>query len=224
MLAIATALLLASPAWLYPSTHDYYIQDMSPWYGLTTSTSCATEPSTTPRWTATVDAYTLKMVLPEMERDTIAASLYDHSMVKVVGKRKIEGCQCEPRAVREVNLPYRARAEDVNVAITGDDGMSVLTVKLARGRSDESKPDSPIPLQINTKNTITPTDEAKELRFIPHPSATEEVFTAAAATSTSTVEAQERTLTDKFRAAAQAAVAVTSESAPAAAQANEVAP
>jgi len=145
------------------------------------------------------------MVLPEMEPSSVSASLSsDASSVSVSGKRKFEGCKCEPVAIREISLPYRPRPEDVTISLDSN----VLTLRLARGR--DAKTAAPVPLSV----TIAPKESPEEassgektrpIRFVPHASAT---ATTEDAPVGSSVEAQEKSALDSFRAAAQAALAV----------------
>merc|ERR1719198_1606407 len=80
-------------------------------------------------WTASTDSYDLKLRLPDLEPQSVSAALAsDGTKIEVAGERKIEGCTCQPRTVKEIALPYRPRAEDVGVTIK--DG--VLSLSLAR--------------------------------------------------------------------------------------------
>jgi hypothetical protein len=206
-----TALLLLSPslsysylsyASLYPRNHDFFFQDPSAQYWLDTSVSasCATESySRTPTWSATNEAYTLKLALPPAEPGSVSATLSE-ATVKVGLTRKIDSCQCQPMAHREIALPYRPRAEDVSLAV---DDQNVLTIKLARGT--DAKVETSIPLSVATSKKADANEEdepkTRPLRFIPHESASSE----------SSVGKQEQTALDKFRAAAQASLAVVQE-------------
>merc|ERR1719231_1371618 len=116
-----------------------------------------------------------------------------------MGKRKFEGCTCEPREVRQIDLPYRPLAEDVNVSF--DDGL--LTLELAR----HSKAETAVPLKVKVKEpptvSLSETVEgdtprgARPLRFVPHESAS--ATSAEKSDSSATdVEAQEKGLMDKF--------------------------
>merc|ERR1719498_1970961 len=96
------------------------------------------------------------MLIPEMEPDSIGADLIQDESgglaVKVTGTRKIEGCSCQPTAVREVPLPYRARSEDVSIHT---DGSSMVTIKLARGRVHTNQKAVPLTI-VKDKETTKP--------------------------------------------------------------------
>ena len=143
---------------------------------------------------STPDAYSMKLRLPDLEPATVSAALSsDGTKIEVTGERKIEHCKCVPSTVREVELPYRPRPEDIDVSIDGE----VLQVRLTR----HAKTDAPTPLAV--KSVAADKDdkaETRPLRFVPHASATE-----------GTLEAQEKSLSDKFRDVARAAIAVASE-------------
>jgi hypothetical protein len=184
---------------LYPRAHDLFFSDIMPsnYYSIGSLPSCSNrQPSRTPEWTSSNDAFSLKMLIPEMEPDSIGADLIQDESgglaVKVTGTRKIEGCSCQPTAVREVPLPYRARSEDVSIHT---DGSSVVTVKLARGRGQAGQKIVPLTIVKENKLTTKPalaSTEVSVAQEAPKPS----------------LESQERSLTDKFRAAAHAATAV----------------
>lgn len=184
MLPTITAFLKSSM--LYPRAHDIFFS--APYHGLTNLPSCSIRqpPSRTPTWTASADAFVAKMIVPDMEADSIGADLIEDESgrpaVKVTGTRKIDGCSCQPTAVREVPLPFRPRPEDVRIHADG----SVVTVKLARGHAEKRQPKS------------TPLTVTKQ------PASTEHERQA----SKASLEAQERSLAAKFRAVAHAATAV----------------
>lgn len=154
-----------------------------------------------PYWTASTDGYNLKMRLPDVEPQTVSAQLAaDGETIEVAGERKIEGCSCRPSTVKQVKLPYRPRAEDVDV--TMKDG--VLSLTLAR----HAKADAATPLKVNLPEEPKQEKEGDEpqtrpLRFVPHESAVE--------TSPPSVDldAQEKRLADKFRSAALASLATS---------------
>ena len=78
----------------------------------------ATQTAPSPYWSATPDAYDLKIRLPDLEPGTVEAQLSsDGKKIEVKGERKIESCSCKPTTVREIALPYRPRAEDITVTI-----------------------------------------------------------------------------------------------------------
>lgn len=182
---------------MYPRAHDLFYSDSylpASYYSLGGFPSCADrQPVRAPQWTATSDAFNLKMLVPEMQPDSLTADLIQDESgglaVKVTGTRKIEGCSCEPTAVREVPLPYRPRPEDVTVHT---DGSTMVTVKLARGHAQSDQPKVPLTI-IKDKQVKAP------------PAGTE---LSVAQEAQKSVEAQERSLTDKFRAVAHAATAV----------------
>ena len=171
--------------------------------GATLTMHCAyPQPApTAPRWSISPDAYSLKVRLPDLEPHTVKAALApDGTKIEIMGERKIEGCTCVPSIVREVPLPYRPRAEDIDVSV---DKNSVLSLRLTR----HAKVDAATPLTVTAiQDDKTPPGESEALRpirFVPHASATE-----SAAPTETTLDEQEKTLTDKFRSAALAAVAV----------------
>ena len=175
----------------YPRTTDLFYAETPNYYNLRTYSSCAnSEPTRSPTWSARNDAYTLKMVVPDLEPDSVTAKLGSDergtSTVKIEGKRKIEACQCQPTQIREVPLPYRPRIEDVSIALDAE--TSTVTIELARGNT-KSHDEQPLPLTL-TKKTARNTEVAK---------VTEDEL-----------RSQEKSLTEKFRAAAQASLAVTS--------------
>lgn len=159
-------------------------------------------------WNASPDSYSLKIRLPELEPDSISASLASESAtLEVTGKRKFDGCTCEKTVVREVKLPYRPRPEDIEVTVLGADALSL---KLARG----SKADAPTPIKVNVERvdeTKKGWDKVRELRFVPHASATAEGDQKSDESKSLSVQEQEKTLTERFRNVAQAAVALNSE-------------
>lgn len=165
------------------------------------------ESAPSPYWTASTDAYELKLRLPDLEPQSITAALSsDGTKIEVAGERKIDGCTCQPTTVKELSLPYRPRPEDVDVSI-GTSG--VLSLRLARNNGN--KVDAPTPLAVKVleapSTTSTDNKEAREepgtrpLRFIPHASAAE-----SSSSNVASLEQQEKSLTDKFRSAASAAV------------------
>ena len=89
--------------------------------------------SRTPTWSTTIEAYTLKLVLPPLEPGSISATLSD-STVKVGLTRKIDDCQCKPAAHREISLPYRPRPEDVTLAV--DDQNDPFSEECTRDNRD----------------------------------------------------------------------------------------
>jgi len=220
--------LATSYVGFFPARHDFFFSEWpTDYYSLNTYSGCGRETSQSPSWAATNDAYSLKMRLPAMEPDSVTAQLAaDQSTIKVTGKRKVEGCACEPTAVREIALPYRPRSEDVSVAI--DD--NVLTLKLAR----HAQADAPVSLSVQVaqakqelpqaKEALTTgqakegsTADARPIRFIPHPSA------SPASDEAPSVSAQETRLVDKFRAATRAAQAFAPDQAASAAPHEEAA-
>ena len=143
--------------------------------------------------------------MPELEPNSMRAALAsDGTKIEIVGNRKIEGCTCSPSIVKEVPLPYRPRVEDIDVSLEE----SVLSLRLSR-HAFHAKADTATPLKVTTRSQDdkeAAADEAEErrpLRFVPHASAAEP-----SSTSPTSLQEQERTLTDKFRTAALAAVAV----------------
>jgi len=152
-------------------------------------------------WSVSRDAYELKVRLPDLEPTSVRAALgTDGTKIEVTGERKIEGCTCTPSVVKEISLPYRPRAEDIDVALDKD---SVLSLKLARHAKTESATPiavsvAPPPKEADDKQAV----ETRPLRFVPHESAKAE------SVKPTNVEEQEKNLTDKFRSAALAAVAV----------------
>ena len=161
------------------------------------------------RWFANQDFYEYKLALPSLEPDSVTAHLSaDGAKVEVSGRRKITSCECQPSTVREIALPYRPRAEDVSISIDKD----VLSLRLARHSATADAP-APTPLTIKVEDRPKAAVEAQEpagtrpLRFVPHASAQEGAATDDKAADAG-VEAQESNLTDKFRAAARAALAV----------------
>merc|ERR1719421_946990 len=172
----------------------------SPRYDLysTFMTHADVEPAPSSQWVVSKDAYELKVRLPELEPTSVRAALgVDGTKVEVIGERKIEGCQCHPSTVKEIALPYRPRVEDVDLAL--HDG--VLALRLAR---QPPKAESTTPLKVSVaqkEEQVAPADEeTRSLRFVPHESAL-----------APSLEKKEATLTEKFRAAALAAVAVQHE-------------
>lgn len=223
-----TLFLLAMPALssaylsFYPSS--FYWQDVYT-FGQQLREPTAPSPYS---WSSTPDAYTLKMRLPELEPDSISASLAsDSATLHISGKRKFEGCTCQPTTVREVPLPYRPRAEDISIALDKND---VLSLALARS----AKADAPTPIKVSVaqeeagalKSEKEPSSgETRPLRFIPHPSAStdggehDEPKVDGAASS---LAAQEKSLTERFRAAAAASLAVQSDASTEGTQASTV--
>ena len=193
MMMAPTVSAFLESSMLYPRAHDLFFS--APFYGLTTLPSCSIRqpPSRAPTWTASTDAFVAKMIVPELEADSIGADLIEDESgglaVKVTGTRKIDGCSCQPTAVREVPLPYRPRPEDVSVHADG----SVVTVKLARGRVEGDQLKA-VPLTVTKHRSQAPASTERE-RQAPKTS----------------VEAQERSLAAKFRAVAHAATVVAAE-------------
>ena len=169
------------------------------------------QPAPSSRWTVTADAYELKIRMPDLEPASLTAALAsDGTKIEVVGERKIEGCSCRPSTVKEIGLPYRPRAEDIDMSVEKD----VLSLRLAR----HAKADTATPLKVSmaTQKDKDTSTETRPLRFVPHASAAE--GDATASTPMSTPQDQERTLTEKFRSAALASVAVQHEGAKEAAE------
>jgi len=156
----------------------------------------------TSSWTTSPESYAIRVRVPELEPESVTASLAaEGASLELTGKRKFAGCSCEPASLVTVPLPYRPRAEDVDLVL--DDTKNLVTVTLAR----KAKADSPT--QLDVKRAPPPgetRDENQEstrpLRFVPHISA--------AATAEPTLEQQETKLADKFRniAAKASALAV----------------
>ena len=164
------------------------------------------QPARTSQWSASADAYEIKVRLPDLETESVSASLApDGSKVEVVAKKKIDHCTCDPSIVKEIALPYRPRPEDVDVAMHRD---GLLSVRLTR----HAKVDAATPLKVNVGEAEDKDEENQETRplsFVPHASATEKATEKATENGTSgSVAEQEKTLTDKFRGAALASVAV----------------
>lgn len=152
------------------------------------------EEEQSPRWTASTDAYVLNVPLPAVDEATLSAALSaDGKKIELIGEKQIEGCTCRPTTVQEVSLPYRPRAEDIDV-IAKDGSVSL---RLARHAGS----DGPTPLTVKVEKKAPPKEEdgaTRKLRFVPHESAT-----------STTLEQREKSLTDKFRSAALASVATT---------------
>lgn len=200
-------LLNTAHAWL-----PFYAYDFQPprptyelWYdGFISRGDVQTEmyrqPS--PHWTATTDAYQLKQRMPDLEPQSVKAALSsDGTKIEIHAERKVDGCTCTPTIIKEVALPYRPRAEDVEVMMKDD----VLSLKLAR----HAKADVPTPLKVHVLEEPAPDKEVtqaqttttRQLRFVPHESATEK-----------TLEEKEKSLTEKFRSAALSSLAATHSS------------
>ena len=73
----------------------------------------------------------------------------DGTKVEVIGERKIDGCSCQPSTVKEIALPYRPRAEDIDVAL---DKHGILSMRLLRA----SKPESATPLKVTVTEDHQP--------------------------------------------------------------------
>merc|ERR1719231_1784946 len=112
-------------------------------HALTRRVPRASRPSTSyTRWTISTDAYELKVRMPDLEPASVRAALaQDGTKIEVIGERKIEGCTCTPSTLKEISLPYRPRAEDIDVAMEKD---GVLTLRLER----HAKADAPTPLNV----------------------------------------------------------------------------
>merc|ERR1712227_1070240 len=165
-------------------------------------------------WRATSDAYELKAHLPDVEPQSVTATLaLDGTKIELTGKRKLEGCTCTPTTINEIELPYRPRAEDIDIAIKDD----VLSLRLARKAT--AKASTPLKVTVVSEAPKDQSDEAatQELRFVPHGSALTQA-------KSQTLEEKEKSLTDKFRsvALASSAVATLRRSATAATSGEEV--
>jgi hypothetical protein len=179
-----------------------------------------------PAWRATGEHYELTLGTPALQSGSLSAALSaDGTTLEVSGRRRVDGCACESRALSHVSLPHAPKAEDIELTLNEAD--QTLQIKLAR-RSKAG----PTPLTVKTAATgpnspaasaptivkhpvgmrhapegELPKAEAQgqatqPLRFVPHDSATP--------TPTGALEASEKELLDKFRAAGVAAhVAVT---------------
>jgi len=137
-----TSLLLLAPslsasltyASNYPR-HGFYFQEPY-WVDSSVGSSCAIESySRTPTWSTTIEAYTLKLVLPPLEPGSISATLSE-STVKVGLTRKIDDCQCKPAAHREISLPYRPRPEDVTLAVDDQNVLFTPSEECTRDNRD----------------------------------------------------------------------------------------
>lgn len=186
-----------SPTSMHDYWHDLYIA----------RTELASSRQASPYWTATADAYQMKMHLPDLEPRSVSAALTsDGKQIEIHAERKIEGCTCKSTTVKQINLPYRPRAEDVEVTMKDD----VLLLKLAR----HAKAGAPTPLKVNVLEA--PKDKGDEpapsstrpLRFVPHASAAEPAAEAKTLDA-KTLDEKERSLTDKFRSAALASLAAS---------------
>jgi HSP20 family molecular chaperone IbpA len=198
--ALNNALFWMPPMRTYDLYYDEYL-----------TRSGDVEPAPSSRWTVSADAYELKIRMPDLEPASLTAALAsDGTKIEVVGERKIEGCSCRPSTVKEIGLPYRPRAEDIDMSVEKD----VLSLRLAR----HAKADTATPLKVSmaTQKDKDTSTETRPLRFVPHASAAE--GDATASTPMSTPQDQDRTLTEKFRSAALASVAVQHEGAKEAAE------
>jgi hypothetical protein len=174
--------------------------DLPRYYSFYDLTPPTREADPSPHWRVSPDAYELKVRLPDLQPETVRATLgANGDKIEVVGERKIDGCSCSPSVVKEIAMPYRPRSEDIDVAYA--DKESVLSLRLTR----HAKAESATPLAVSVKAEVKDKEEAttRPLRFVPHESATAEK-------SGSTLEAQEKDLAAKFRSAALAAVATSS--------------
>lgn len=205
---LSLALLVQMPpetfAWLH--SYDMFMYDVQPVYGLGAQNKEIRSPS----WTTSNNEYALQMRLPDLDPASVSAALAaDDATLQVTGTRKIESCTCTPTIQREISLPYRPRAEDIDV--TYEEGL--LTLKLAR----HAKAAAPVPLKVNVPKLLeqaephptikveSPASESsRPLRFVPHSSAKAE----SDQTKGSLAE-QEQSALSKFRGVAQAALATS---------------
>lgn len=189
----------------------YMMSDMLDWHvPMYTSRSYEVAPrpsSTTTSWLSTKDAYVMRLRVPELEPESVEATLQaDEAFLTLSGKKKLDGCECAKRVVETVPLPYRPRAEDIQIEL--DKNKNVLELRLAR----KAKATAPIALSVKLagqQEAAASDAQTRPIRFIPHASASATTGTAttadedvakAKAASTS-LEERERSLTAKFAAA-----------------------
>lgn len=159
---------------------------------------------TTPRWRCNEAKCVIALPIEHLHESTVSLMLDDDGKaIALSGEKKIEGCSCKPTDDVKVALPFTPRVEDIASKL--ENGLLTITL------SKHSKMNEPIALEISR-----PQEPAvNQIRFVPHASAS----AAAPSTdgSTSTAE-QEKKLSEKFRAIA--ALAVKSEAATDAPEAN----
>jgi len=221
MILPALSSQLFYPSWPSMSPFDLTFRDTALSYAYESTPSCYGDmclSRASNNWAATPDFYSYKMRLPDMEPDSVSAMLSaDSSSIKITGKRKFEGCTCEPTTMREVALPYRPRPEDVSIQYDEGDATrdSLLTLKLAR----HAKAEAAVPLKVTVAEppkAVEPTKEGeatgtRPLRFVPHESATAK---PSGETTNDDAEATEKSLTEKFRIVGKVAGALASSTEP----------
>ena len=125
---------------------------------------------------------------------SLAPSDSEHAptTLQVTGTRIIQSCTCTPTVQKEIALPYRPRAEDIQVEY--DDG--ILSITLER----HAKAEAPITVPVKSAKSKAP--EVQEQTQIAAP----------ADSPRPTLAEQERSALEKFRSAAAAVAAISSSS------------
>jgi HSP20 family molecular chaperone IbpA len=148
-----------------------------------------------PAWSQSPQDYSFQMRLPDLEPASVTASLAagsEPTVLQITGTRKIESCTCTPTIQKEITLPYRPRAEDIQVEY--DQG--VLSVTLER----HAKADAPIAVPVKSAKPKYPPKASADAEKVEPPQ------------TTMTLADQERSALEKFRSAAAAVAAITAGS------------
>lgn len=201
-----TTLLLTMPL----AVHAFFFStpyDVFDWHVPTTysarSYEVAPRPTTTSSWLSTKDHYVMRLRVPDLEPESVEATLQaDEAFLTLSAKKKYEGCSCDKRVVESVPLPYRPRAEDIEIEL--HDRSNILELRLAR----KAKATAPIALSVKLAGQQpqeAAVEETRKIRFIPHASATDgdetKVATNTEKKKSVALEERERSLTAKFAAA-----------------------
>jgi len=150
-----------------------------------------------PTWSSADDHYSTRLAIGTgIDAASLSASLStDGSKLSLSGKKDIEGCTCSEKTVADIELPFTPKQDDVSLEFSESE--RILEIRLNRHAKLDD--DAARKLTIKPKQKVT-ADEKKEQ-------------TEVAARPSDTLEANEKTLMAKFRAAATVTSAFGTEEA-----------
>lgn len=151
-----------------------------------------------PTWSSADDHYSTRLAIGTgIDAASLSASLStDGSKLSLSGKKDIEGCTCGEKTVADIELPFTPKQDDVKLEFSESE--RILEIRLNRHAKLDD--DAARKLTIKPKQKVT-ADEKTEHQ------------TEVAAKPSDTLEANEKTLMAKFRAAASVTSAFGAEEA-----------